>query len=153
MSHRIALVVVLLTLGVGAGTAGASQPPGPTPPNDPLPGNCDLIEIHPAACQVSVVSCAPGARDPVVCTTVRVSGPAQSTVRVLSLKLSRRYRAISLLCKRETTPTIKCSALTKNMVAAKGSRTVALRLPRNFATVRVACRTKTQIGFACKLVS
>ena len=151
MSHRIALVVALLALGIGAGTAVASQPPGPTPPNDPLPGSCDLIEIHPAACQVYVVSCSPGAQDPVVCSTVRVSGTAQSKVRVLTLKLSRRYSAISLLCKRATTPAIRCSAITKKMIALAGTRTVAVRLPRSFAAVRVACRT-TQTGFACKLV-
>ncbi len=152
MSHRTALVATVLLLGVGVGTAAAVQPPSPTPPNDPLPGSCDLIEVHPAACLVYVVSCAPGAHDPVVCNTVRVSGPAQSDVRVLRLALSRHYSAISLLCKTATRRAITCSALAKTMTAVPGSRTVTLRLPQSFAAVRVACRTKTPLGFSCKLV-
>ena len=152
MSHRIALVAIVLTLGVGVGTATAVQPPGPTPPNDPLPGSCDLIEVHPTACLVYVVSCSPGAHEPAVCNTVQVSGPAQSDVRVLRLQLSRHYRAISLLCKTATRHAITCSALAETMTAVAGSRTVALRLPQSFTAVRVACRTNPSAGFSCKLV-
>ena len=150
MSNRIAVLAAMCALGVCAGTAPAQQPPG-FEPNDPLPGSCDLIEVHPAACLTYVVSCTPVAPNSGNCSTVRVSGPAQSDVQVLALKLSRRYSALSLLCRATKAPAIKCTALDKTMTAGGGTRTVALRLPHDFTAVRIACGIAAPTGFTCKL--
>jgi len=150
MSRSFVVFAVVCALGLSTGVALAG-PPGGVEPGNPIPGSCDLAEIHPVACLVFVVSCSPTSKSPVVCTTVRVSGPRSSSVRVLAIRLSKHYAAISLLCLAKTTDTISCHSLTRTMTTAVGTRLAALRLPQTFATLHVVCGTSASGGFACKL--
>jgi hypothetical protein len=119
-------------------------------PGNDIPGSCDLAEIHPLSCRVVVVSCPTAKRAQTVCSTVRVSGPPDSSVRVLALKLPRRYAALELACAAGRSGGIACRSLSRRLVAAVGIRVVGVRLPERFSTLRIFCGSDKR-GFSCRL--
>jgi hypothetical protein len=86
-----------------------------------------------------------------VCTTTSVSGSQSASVRKLALHLPRRFVAIELTCRTETTERITCRVVSKTGGGALGTRIVVLLLPTHFAAVHVTCGTSPRSGLACRL--
>jgi hypothetical protein len=151
MRIRLAIVACACAFATLAGVATALAGAPGAEPGNPIPASCDLAEIHPTSCLVLVASCSAAGQGPVDCATIRVSGPRSSTVRILVLRLARRYVAVSLLCRASAVDRVNCRSLSRTSTNAVGTRVAALRLPASFSALRISCRTSVAGGFACKL--